>query len=319
VWQARLNPLIEKLKLLGWGVARWLKWGQPDVSLGFLGGIGDDLLCTTAIEELLRRGAGRIWFFSRFPELYSHLDRRVSIIHEDARCRRLAERLGQPMRALSYSNFDEATDRDTACTEHLLVEMCRRAGLSGRIALRPYLRLTHAELTRASPYARCVVVQSGGLTAFVPMQNKQWPAERMQRVIDHFSERLRFVQTGSALDPPLAGALDLRGRTSPRETAAILAQARLFVGLVGFPMHLARAVDCPAVIVYGGREPPAISGYTCNLNLTRRPACSPCWQRNRCDHGRTCLEDIPAAEVIAAVDAALARPRSPLAVEERVL
>jgi len=33
-------------------------------------------------------------------------------------------------------------------------------------------------------------------------------------------------------------------------------------------MHLARAVDCRAVIVYGGRERPEISGYICNKILS---------------------------------------------------
>ena len=36
-----------------------------------------------------------------------------------------------------------------------------------------------------------------------------------------------------------------------RETAACSPRSELFLGLVGFPMHLARAVDRPAVIVYG--------------------------------------------------------------------
>jgi hypothetical protein len=33
----------------------------------------------------------------------------------------------------------------------------------------------------------------------------------------------------------------------------------LFVGLVGFLMHLARAVDCRATFICGGRELPSLS------------------------------------------------------------
>jgi ADP-heptose:LPS heptosyltransferase len=80
-------------------------------------------------------------------------------------------------------------------------------------------------------------------------------------------------------------------------------------------MHLARAVDCPSVIVYGGREPPSLTGYSCNQNVTRTPVCSPCWQRNRCDFDRVCLEDIAAEDVIAAIEHALSAPRTSLAVD----
>ncbi len=79
-------------------------------------------------------------------------------------------------------------------------------------------------------------------------------------------------------------------------------------------MHLARAVDCPAVIIYGGRETPALTGYPCNINLTRTPACSPCWQRSLCNYGRICMEALPATEAIAALNSVLARAREPLSV-----
>ena len=107
---------------------------------------------------------------------------------------------------------------------------------------------------------------------------------------------------------------DLRGKTSLRQLAAVLHHCRLFVGLVGMPMHMARAVDCPSVIVYGGRERPDQTGYICNENLYRDIPCSPCWLDRRCDFGRVCLDTISAGEVIEAAERMLARPRDGLAV-----
>jgi ADP-heptose:LPS heptosyltransferase len=78
-------------------------------------------------------------------------------------------------------------------------------------------------------------------------------------------------------------------------------------------MHLARAVECPSVIVYGGRELPELTGYPCNVNLARRPPCAPCWQRSRCDFDRVCTDAILPAEVANAIGSALDRPRGPLA------
>jgi ADP-heptose:LPS heptosyltransferase len=192
--------------------------------------------------------------------------------------------------------------------------MCARAGLKGTVELRPYLYLERAEVEAAGHGS--IVMQTGSLGARFPMANKQWPPERFQEVADALSPHHEIVQLGSTEDYPLAGARDLRGRTTLREAAAVLAGARLFVGLVGGLMHLARAVDCRAVIVYGGRETPQLSGYIANENLSTSPPCAPCWQRNRCDYGRRCLEEIHPPEVLAAIARQLALFGQSLPVEE---
>ena len=75
-------------------------------------------------------------------------------------------------------------------------------------------------------------------------------------------------------------------------------------------MHMARAVDCPSVIVYGGRLRPDQIGYICNENLYNAVECSPCWLDTRCDFGRV----LPGhrsrrGAVIEAAERMLARPR----------
>jgi ADP-heptose:LPS heptosyltransferase len=110
-----------------------------------------------------------------------------------------------------------------------------------------------------------------------------------------------FVQLGAPTDPELPGSLDLRGKTTVRQSAAILSQSRLFIGLVSGLMHLARAVECRSVIVYGGREHPAQTGYSANENLYWTGPCSPCWQRNDCDFDRRCMSEILPEHVIDAV------------------
>jgi ADP-heptose:LPS heptosyltransferase len=112
---------------------------------------------------------------------------------------------------------------------------------------------------------------------------------------------VRVVQVGSASDVKLEGAVDLRGQTSLRETAALLANSLVFVGLAGSLMHLARAVDCRAVIIYGGREKPAITGYVANKNLFTQVRCAPCWLRNTCEFNHKCMDMISVDHVVAAV------------------
>jgi ADP-heptose:LPS heptosyltransferase len=147
------------------------------------------------------------------------------------------------------------------------------------------------------------------------MRNKEWYPQRFQAVIDALRHEYRFVQIGSAQDPHLNNAIDLRACTSIRETAAILYHARIYIGSVGFLMHLARSVECPSVIIYGGREAPWQSGYLSNVNLYSPEACAPCWRWNDCDFDRKCMSSINVNEVILAIEKALAVPRGPLEVE----
>jgi ADP-heptose:LPS heptosyltransferase len=147
------------------------------------------------------------------------------------------------------------------------------------------------------------------------MRNKEWFPERFQAVVDAFNGTLEFVQLGSAADPKIAGAKDLRGQTTMRQSAAILYHARLYLGTVGFLMHLARAVECPSVIVYGGREAPWQSGYGCNINLYTPLPCAPCWRWNTCDFDRKCMATIASQDVVRGVEQLISRPRGPLPID----
>jgi ADP-heptose:LPS heptosyltransferase len=151
------------------------------------------------------------------------------------------------------------------------------------------------------------------------MLNKEWFPERFQEVVNRLHREIKFIQIGSSGDPPLLNAIDLRGKTSIRASAAILSQARLFVGIEGFVMHIARAMECPAVIVLGGRTAPWQFGYTCNVNLYSPLPCSPCWLWNRCDYGRACLDMITTEDVINGIKQVLGSPRGVLAVDKTVI
>jgi ADP-heptose:LPS heptosyltransferase len=189
------------------------------------------------------------------------------------------------------------------------------------VSLRPYLSLSGRERAAGRLTSRQIVVHSSGMSGEAAMRNKEWFADRFQGVVDALRDTFNFVQLGAASDPPLDGCIDLRGRTTLRESAAIVSQSVLFLGQVGFPMHLARAVDRPAVIVYGGREMPWQSGYPCNTNLSTPLPCAPCWRWNACDNPieRECMRRIGVDEVVAAVRARAARADEPLEVDVAVI
>jgi Glycosyltransferase family 9 (heptosyltransferase) len=280
--------------------------GLPDIAIFYNGGLGDDLMCSAVAREMKKRGAGRIWHLTAFPELAAGSPD-LTAVPADFRLRRLCRLLGVPCIELNYPNNPP---------QHLIAMMCAVAGLRGELELRPHVWLSAEERAAGRIAARPqIVVQTSNLAARHPMRNKVWPAERFQTVVDALTDEFDVIQLGAVPDPPLSGAHDLRGKTSVRQAAAILAKSRLFIGLVSGLMHLARAVECRSVIVYGGREHPHQSGYSANENLYWTGQCAPCWLRDECDYDRVCMSEILPEHVIAAALRQLGRYGTPLAVD----
>ena len=103
---------------------------------------------------------------------------------------------------------------------------------------------------------------------------KWWSTERYQKVIDHYRDRILFVQVGLAAHhhPPLNGVLDLRGRTSLRELVRLVYSAQGVLCGITSLTHLAAAVPVrqqyaaptfqrPCVVIAGGREPALLTAY----------------------------------------------------------
>jgi len=311
------QPVTDYVKLLPAAAVLFARHGRPGRFFNAVGaGIGDDLLLTSVFHELQRRGRNDFWVRTTRPELY-HLNRDVPVVVPPfERFDLLVKRVGTSVVYPWYTSYHPAFDRDDPTPEqHLISIMCQKAGITGTITLRPYLHLTAAEKEGGVRVRRQVAIMSSGLDAKHAMRNKNWSLEKYQGVVSALRDRYDFVQVGSPSDPPLDGTLDLRGKTSLRETAAVLHRSLAFIGQVGFLMHLARAVDCRAVIVYGGRETPAQSGYRCNENLYSAVHCSPCWRLNTCPYDRMCLERIGVSDVVEALDRQVARVGMPLEVD----
>lgn len=295
---------------------RLLAWGAPRHAIVFgPRSLGDDLLCTAVLREARRRGEPRVMFTAR-PELFAGNGDPAALHPIDDHYLALLRRLGRPAVQPYYVRSDpQQPQRDLLPPRHIIAEMCRLAGLRGEVALRPYLALTAAEQAAAPRHPRLVAVHSTGLAAALPYPTKEWGADRFAAVTRRLAPDFHLVQLGAATDPLLPGvALDLRGRTTLREAAAVLAAARGFIGLEGFLVHLARAVDCPAVVIHGGRAPAGIFDYEANRNLYARPDCSPCGLRDGCPHGLACLAAITPEAVVAAAHELFAAPRAPLPV-----
>jgi len=312
--QTRMASPIRYLRALGGGVTalpRALRHiaraGRPRALVYFGLAPGDDLLCTAVTEALAATGVTPLWMMSNHADLFLNNPTIAHVVpYDDALAYALAL-LGVRRLRLRYHDYDPVEDRTIAPPEHFIRLMARRAGVQDRVELNPRIHLDASELAFGRLGARQLAIQSTARSARFPIANKEWFPERFQQVVDALRGEFTIVQLGLGSDPPLEGAVDLRG-TTKREAAAVLHHSLAFVGLAGFFMHLAKAAGTRSVIVYGGREDPALSGYAENENLFTAMHCSPCWFWNHSPYGRECMNRIQAADVVAAVRRLVAAP-----------
>jgi hypothetical protein len=128
----------------------------------------------------------------------------------------------------------------------------------------------------ASRWARDVVNESWlkghPLVAIAPgasFPHKMWPTDRYIAASRELLQEYgcRFVVVGADADRPLGVkleeslgdcCLDMTGRTTVTQLAALLSLCRLFVGNDSGPAHVASAVDCPCVTVTSALDFPGI-------------------------------------------------------------
>lgn len=139
---------------------------------------------------------------------------------------------------------------------------------------------------------------------------RAWPAEKFV-LLAEFVEELGGYKTvffGSAEEERFVSRhvkhmhlqpINLAGRTSVRQLAALLAQLHLFVSCDSGPLHLASALGVPCVGIYGP-ESPRRSGIAEGEKAAvvwRKPECGPCVSFLRgelkpCQRGEECVREI---------------------------
>jgi len=295
-------------------LGRLATWGAPSRSLLFGPmSLGDDLLCTAVLREARLRGQPRVMFTAR-PELFLDNHDPLAVRAIDNHYIALLRRMGRCVDSPYYVVADPANpDCEIIPPRHVIAEMCRLCGIEGSVTLRPYLHLREEEIAAAPHMNRQIAIHSTGLAAAFPYRTKEWGIERFAALAKILAHDFSLVQLGARQDPLLPDVkLDLRGRTTLREAAAVQAASLAFVGLEGFLVHLARAVDCPAIVIHGGRAPEGTYDYSANRNFHRLPACSPCGLRSNCIENMVCMTEISVADVAREVRILATQTRHPL-------
>ena len=223
---------------------------------------GDVVVMTAAVRELHRQYPSRYATDVRTPvaALWEH--------HPDVTA--IADGEGRPL-DMHYPLVNQSNQRPV----HFLEGYCEYLAAQLELpSLRPQEFRGHIYLTdqekgwvnqveeTARYKGRFWLVNAGTKRDFTC---KGWPLEYFQAVIDQFRGRLMFVQVGAVEHEhaPLAGAIDLRGKTDHRQLIRLVYHAAGVLTGVSYPMHLTAAVPRPewmiglrpCVVVGGGREP----------------------------------------------------------------
>jgi heptosyltransferase III len=186
------------------------------------------------------------------------------------------------------------------------------------------LRLTDAEHARSkkalAPAEGLPVI---AVSVGTKVQSKDWGRENWCALL----HRLAAVYPGYAL--ALCGApeeaeasdfaaegwkqnsstpvINLCGRLTPRESAAVFAHARIFVGHDSGPMHLAAAVQTPCVAIFAARNKPRVwFPYGKQHRIVyHQTSCWGCGLETCIIEKKRCLTSITVDEVITEVRAVL--------------
>lgn len=132
--------------------------------------------------------------------------------------------------------------------------------------LKPHadVHLTEQEKTSPLVPGRYWMIVPGGKT---DMTAKWWSQKRYQQVADRLHEHgITLLQDGATkpfhVHPPLVGVRNAVGQTNIRDLMVNLHHADGVICGCTLQMHLAAALQRPAVVILGGREEPWFEAYT---------------------------------------------------------
>ena len=137
---------------------------------------------------------------------------------------------------------------------------------------------------------------------------KRWPAERFAAVADMLVERVgaEVVLVGareeSGISEEVASHMRARpvvltGKTDLAQTAAVLKASDLLVTNDTGPAHVAAAVGCPVVVIFGPTNPATTRPFSTSAEVVRRPPdCAPCMLRD-CPIDHRCMTAVTPEDV----------------------
>ncbi|OBQ57665.1 glycosyltransferase family 9 protein [Halodesulfovibrio spirochaetisodalis] len=179
-----------------------------------------------------------------------------------------------------------------------------------RLELLPQIFLTQEELQQGRSVCERVAADKPvvALHPFSTHPNKAWVNDYWQVLADKLVEaglHVAIIGVGDSPVPEGDGVTDLTGKTTIRETCAVLHASRALVTGDSGPMHLAGGVQTPVVALFGpthrawGFYPEGLS----DIVLEADEECRPCSLHGKkvCDKEQICMRSIDPDRVLQSV------------------
>jgi ADP-heptose:LPS heptosyltransferase len=144
--------------------------------------------------------------------------------------------------------------------------------------------------------------------SFLSLLASQYPSHHLVAI----GSSDEFDRTEHLLKPWVGHSLNLCGKLSIRESAAVLARCSVFIGHDSGPIHLASSVGVPCVGIYGSRNLPGIWFPLGQKNqiLYTKIDCQGCQLSICSEKQNQCIRSIAPDDAIVAVEKILAPAKS---------
>jgi heptosyltransferase-2 len=141
--------------------------------------------------------------------------------------------------------------------------------------------------------------------------HKQWPSEKFKELLQKltFEYNISVVVVGTKNDIILGEGIvssishvgiNIAGKTSIMQVAALFGRCALLVGNDGGAVHLASAMGCPSVSIIPGLEyPGSVEPWQFrDLAVRHSVPCAPCYNMTNCPKGHNrCMKELPLEDV----------------------
>ena len=171
------------------------------------------------------------------------------------------------------------------------------------------------------------IAPGGGASWGIEAKIKRWPEEKFALLVNKIIEKynVTVIIIGDLKDKDLLSnietglkykVINLTGKTTLTQSAAIIDSADLFIGNDGGLLHIASALKRKTISFFGPVDPKAYGPYPPDENrhivLRKNFECSPCYRQFRfspCQRDKECLEKIDVEGAYGAVNKLLSQKK----------
>jgi ADP-heptose:LPS heptosyltransferase len=298
-----------------------LRTGRRPVIFSRRTGMGD-IICTVGpSRELKKRHPGATFIYNCHPD-FADLPRLAGIADKVTTLEPIGL-IGYWYKFLlgGFYHFAHGDDLPgVGSKEPMVVEFCRQFGLPlneehPEIPAPPAARETAAAILRKNNLdATALVLIHPGPSWPV----REWPVENWARLVAALRARgfdniaqlgvSRYMNFGQVDVPPVPGAVSLVNQLSIPECFAVIAQAKLFIGIDSGLLHIAAAVRAPSIGLFGMTLPEMRFSKNFRTDfVVNRVECAGCEHRQPrlhwvtgCPYDIRCMKTLPVEKVLAA-------------------